>query len=294
MAVHPKLSGRTCYHKYELEPGLYTPGTFLEVEPKRCLDELGVSADLSGLRVLEIGAWDGAYTFELVRRGAQVTALDIQDPDVTVFNAVRNILNAPVTYVRASVYDLQVEPDGTFDIVVFPGVYYHLKNPALALHRIRDVLKDQGTLYIEGASCSDYLGKELARSVPNGDTAILTEIVDRLPISFFDVDKKIYRHWSNWWFPTTGCLEAVLRDSGFKNIDLTLKPNAFYNYSHRRLMGRAVADPEKSSPGKQQYEHDVYEGDYKADVINADDETGFRSLLSRARRKLDGFTSRRR
>ena len=94
MAVHPDLSGRRCYHKYELVPGL-TPGTFLEVEPKRCLDELGVPADLSGLRVLEIGAWDGAYTFELVRRGAQVTALDIQDPDVTVFNAVRNILSAP-------------------------------------------------------------------------------------------------------------------------------------------------------------------------------------------------------
>ena len=87
-----------------------------------------------------------------------------------------------------------------FDIIVFPGVYYHLKNPALALHRIREVLKDDGTLYIEGASCSDYLGAELARALPNADAASLTELVDRLPISFFDVRKKIYRHWSNWWF----------------------------------------------------------------------------------------------
>ena len=294
MAVHPELSGRSCYHKYELVSGLYTPGTFLEVEPKRCLDELGVQADLSGLRVLEIGAWDGAYTFELVRRGAQVTAMDIQDPDVTVFNAVRNILSAPVTYVRASVYDLQVEPNGKFDIVVFAGVYYHLKNPALALHRIREVLNDDGTLYIEGASCSDYLGGELARAFPNADAALLTELVDRLPISFFDVHKKIYKHWSNWWFPTTGCLEAMLRDSGFKDVDLSLKPNAFYDYSHRRLMGRAVADREKPSPGKQQYEHDVYQDDYKADVIKEGDGTGFRSLLGRARHKLDSLISRRR
>jgi 2-polyprenyl-3-methyl-5-hydroxy-6-metoxy-1,4-benzoquinol methylase len=54
---------------------------------------------------LDIGAWDGPFTFELERRGAQVTALDIQDPDVTVFNAVKEIKNSSATYVCGSVYD---------------------------------------------------------------------------------------------------------------------------------------------------------------------------------------------
>jgi hypothetical protein len=37
MSVHPRLAGRSCYHKYEVEPGLFTPGQFLEVSPKLCL-----------------------------------------------------------------------------------------------------------------------------------------------------------------------------------------------------------------------------------------------------------------
>ena len=147
MTIHPKLVSRTCYHKYEVEPGLFTPGNHFEVEPKRCLDELGVPTDLSGLRALDIGAWDGPYTFELERRGAQVTALDIQDPDITVFNAVKEIKNSCATYVRGSVYDALPETLGTYDLVLFAGVYYHLKNPVLALQRIRRLLAHTGTLF---------------------------------------------------------------------------------------------------------------------------------------------------
>jgi len=262
MLIHPLLSDRTCYHRYEIEPGLYTPGTFLEVEPRVCLDEIGVPRDLSGLRVLDIGAWDGAFTFELARRGAKVTALDIQDPDVTVFNAVRAILKALVNYVRCSVYDLQKQIHGTFDIVLFAGVYYHLKSPALALQRIREVLEDDGLLYIEGASCSPQLAEELARLLPGTGSECLTHIIDRLPISFFDLDKKIYRHWSNWWFPTTSCLRAMLHDSGFRDVELTLGTNAFTGHTHLRISGHARANPVKPRPGDQECEHEVYVRDY--------------------------------
>jgi tRNA (mo5U34)-methyltransferase len=287
MSTHPKLANRTCYHKYEIESGLFTPGTFLHIEPKRCLDELGIPAKLTGLRVLEIGSWDGAFTFELARRGAIVTGMDIQDPDVTVFNEVRAILNLSVSYVRNSVYDLKLDGQERFDIVVFPGVYYHLKNPALALQRIREVLKDDGTLYIEGASCSHYLSKELARSLPGTSPETLIALIDNLPISVFDADNKVYKHWSNWWFPTTRCLESMLYDSGFKNVELALKTNAFYNHSHPRLMGVALADPEKPNPGEQQHEHKVYQQDYNAGTPSGPgDGTGVRSLLRRAARKL--------
>src|SRR5215467_7592359 len=163
VTVHPKLAGRTCYHKYEIAAGLFTPGQFLQVDPKHCLDELGVPEDLSGLRALDIGAWDGPYTFELERRGAQVTALDIQDPDITVFNAVREIKNSSAKYVRCGVYDALPEALGTYHIVLFPGVYYHLKNPVLSFQRIRRLLKDGGALFIEGASTTDYLAEQLTK-----------------------------------------------------------------------------------------------------------------------------------
>jgi 2-polyprenyl-3-methyl-5-hydroxy-6-metoxy-1,4-benzoquinol methylase len=143
LTVHPKLTGRSCYHRYEVEPGLFTPGQYLDLEPARCLDELGVPQDLSGLRALDIGAWDGPLTFELERRGARVTALDIQDPDITVFNAVKEIKHSAATYVRGGVYEALPAVLGTFDLVVFAGVYYHLKNPVLALQRIRMLLADE-------------------------------------------------------------------------------------------------------------------------------------------------------
>jgi SAM-dependent methyltransferase len=255
MTVHPKLAGRTCYHKYEVEPGLFTPGQFLELDPKPCLDELGVPQGLSGLRALDIGAWDGPFTFELERRGAQVTALDIQDPDITVFNAVKEIKNSSAHYVRGSIYDALPETLGVYDVVLFAGVYYHLKNPVLALQRIRRLLTDGGVLFIEGASTTDYLAEQLnkALGLPKSNTRT-ADVLDRLPLSYFDIERKIYG-WDNWWFPTTRCLEVILLDSGFHNVACELKRNAFYNYSHRRLMGRAAANPEKSDPGEQKHEH---------------------------------------
>jgi len=264
MAIHPKLVGRTCYHKYEIEPGLFTPGQFLEVNPKRCLDELGVPTDLSGLRALDIGAWDGPYSFELERRGAQVTALDIQDPDITVFNAVKQIKNSTATYIRCGVYDALPETLGVYDLVVFAGVYYHLKNPVLSLQRIRRLLKDGGSLFIEGASVTDYLAEQLNKVLgrPKSSMNATAEILDQLPLSFFDTEQRIYGDWSNWWYPTTRCLEVMLLDSGFRNVHLELKKNAFYNYSHRRLMGHAEANPAKVDPSEQIHEHDMITKDF--------------------------------
>jgi tRNA (mo5U34)-methyltransferase len=259
MGIHPALVGRTCYHGYEVEPGLFTPGGFMRIDPKRCLDELGVPRDLSGLRALDIGAWDGPYSFELERRGAEVTALDIQDPDLTLFNAVKEIKKSSATYVRCSIYDALPEALGTYDLVLFVGVYYHLKNPALSLQRIRRLLKDEGALFIEGASGTDHLAEELSKMLGLRKSRIhsTAKVVDMLPLAYFDAEHKIYRHWSNRWFPTTRCLEALLLDSGFRNVDVKLKTNALNNYSGRRLMGRAEADPAKPDPGAQRHEHNL-------------------------------------
>jgi len=39
----------------------------------------GLPEDMSGMRVLEIGTWDGFWAFEMERRGAEVVALDLDD-----------------------------------------------------------------------------------------------------------------------------------------------------------------------------------------------------------------------
>jgi 2-polyprenyl-3-methyl-5-hydroxy-6-metoxy-1,4-benzoquinol methylase len=264
MAVHPKLAHRTCYHRYEVEPGLFTPGQFLDIEPQRCLDDLGVPADLSGLRALDIGAFDGPFTFDLERRGAQVTAIDVQDPDVTVFNAVKELKGSSATFVHGSIYDATPELLGTFDVVLFAGVYYHLKSPMLALQRIRRLLRDNGQLFIEGAAMTDWVARELAAllALPESGVEAIAELLDALPLSYFDTENKLYDNWTNWWYPTTRCLEVMIRDSGFRNVDLALRSNALYSDAHRRLVGRAVAEVGRSNPEQQQYEHKVYTEDF--------------------------------
>ena len=145
----------------------------------------GIPEDLRGLRALDIGAFDGAFTFKLERRGAQVTALDIQDPDITVFNAVKENRSSSASYVRGSIYDAIAETLGVYDVVLFAGVYYHLKNPVLALQRIRRLLMDGGALYIEGASTTDYLAARLNQELklPRSSISTTAAILDRLPLS---------------------------------------------------------------------------------------------------------------
>src|SRR5205085_12018141 len=173
---------------------------------------------------LDIGAWDGPYTFELERRGAQVTALDIQDPDITGFNAVKQIKYSSAMYIRGGIYDAHPETLGTYDLILFVGVYYHLKNPVLAFQRIRRLITDRGTLFIEGASVRDHLAGELnkALGLPKSSVRTTAEILDQLPLSYYDTEQKIYSHWSNWWFPTTRCLTVILQDSGFRGVNLKL------------------------------------------------------------------------
>ena len=62
------------YHRFEFAPGLVTPGLN---DSQTALALLQLPNDLSGLRVLDIGARDGFFSFECERRGAaDVVSID--------------------------------------------------------------------------------------------------------------------------------------------------------------------------------------------------------------------------
>jgi len=65
------------YHTIELPGGEVLPGLLSVERLRRRLTQFDIPADLRGKRVLDIGAWDGFYTFEMERRGAHVVALDL-------------------------------------------------------------------------------------------------------------------------------------------------------------------------------------------------------------------------
>ena len=115
---------RTHWHqRWELFRGVFLPG---RNDVMTILEAVKLPADLSGCRVLDVGAWHGAFSFECERRGAgEIVALSLEDPDVTGFNRLKALLGSKVVYELGSVYSIDVARLGKFDVVLFLGVLYH-------------------------------------------------------------------------------------------------------------------------------------------------------------------------
>lgn len=151
MAVTDRIDEIDWYHTLELGPGQVTEGWF-DLRPY--VPKYGLPEDMSGLRALEVGTWDGFWAFEMERRGADVVALDLDDerdldwpprrrpasysetPRGTGFRAAKEILGSKVERVNCSVYHATPEELGTFDVIFCGSVLIHLRDQLLALERI--------------------------------------------------------------------------------------------------------------------------------------------------------------
>src|SRR5262245_48364448 len=120
------------FHQIEVAPGIVTPG--IDPSPEK-LKRLTFPADLRGKRVLDIGAWDGFFSFECERRGAaEVVAIDAA-PSLS-FAVARELLGSQVKFYAMNIYDLTPVTLGQFDLVLCLGVLYHLRHPLFGLERV--------------------------------------------------------------------------------------------------------------------------------------------------------------
>src|SRR5439155_25004642 len=102
--------------------------------------ELAFRYPVAGKTVLDVGAWNGYFSVEAVRRGARrVVALDKlswENPLIDgrkAFELVRRYLAPELEAVTRDVMDLRTNPIGQFDVVLFLGVLYHLRHPLYVL-----------------------------------------------------------------------------------------------------------------------------------------------------------------
>lgn len=128
------------YHSIRLPDGRILEGANSLESLEERWASFGLPEDLRGLKALDIGPWDGYFTFELERRGAEVTAIDYADLDT--FRKVHALMGSRAKYHRLDVYDIHRDVLGEFDIVLFLGVLYHLKHPLLALERICAITRE--------------------------------------------------------------------------------------------------------------------------------------------------------
>jgi tRNA (mo5U34)-methyltransferase len=231
------------FHRYELVPGIMTPG-HSEMPAGSFLDAQGISRDLRGRRALDIGTWDGPVAFELERRGADVIALDIQDPDHTGFNVAREVLRSRVDYVRASVYDLPRVSPGPFDIVCFCGVFYHLKSPLLAFEAVSQVMAADGQLVFEGECLRTYAETVEGRPLTGG----LVKKIARSELPLMLACPGRYKGAPNWSIPNLACLRSWMQSAGLRIVrhgfydDVRARPEPI-----QRVRGVAVRTSQPSS-----------------------------------------------
>ncbi len=128
--LRTEIRSRTWFHTIDLGNGIRTPG---QKDTPSEVHHFQIPADLTGKTVLDIGAYDGFYSFEAERRGAaRVVAADSWAWNWPGSDARRNfelaheVLGSKVESVVVPVEELSPERvGGVFDVVFFLGVLYH-------------------------------------------------------------------------------------------------------------------------------------------------------------------------
>jgi tRNA (mo5U34)-methyltransferase len=192
-----RVHGRFRYHSIELPDGSILPGLQPVEHLRWRLDLFHLPEDLRGKRVLDVGAWDGWFSFECERRGAEVVAVDCIALDT--FIEAKALLGSKVEYLTLDVNELSSKLLGTFDIVLFFGVLYHLRHPLLGLEKAVELSTD--LVLIE----SFVIQAEL-RQIPQ-----VMEFYERTELGG-QVD--------NWCGPSPECLASMCRSAGFAQVEL--------------------------------------------------------------------------
>jgi tRNA (mo5U34)-methyltransferase len=205
-----RAAGLGWYHTLELAPGVVTEGMF-DLRP--WVDRYGLPERLDGMRVLDVGTWDGFWAFEMERRGAaEVIALDLDDereldwpprrrpmhfpdrPRGDGFRLAHEALGSKVERVVCNIYDADPAFLGTFDIVFCGMVIIHLRDQLLALERIARLCR----------------GTFISAEEPD-------RLLDRLPFAASryraDRDSAVV-----YWIPNRRAWRGMLRTAGFDAV----------------------------------------------------------------------------
>jgi tRNA (mo5U34)-methyltransferase len=136
------------FHSIDLGNGLITPGikslATIRAEQRIFFDPIA----LAGASVLDVGAWNGAYSFEAARRGAKVLATDnyVWTHDAwrgrEGFDIANKALGLRIEAKVIDVPDITITNVGLHDVVLFLGVLYHLPSPLTLLQSVAQVAKE--------------------------------------------------------------------------------------------------------------------------------------------------------
>jgi tRNA (mo5U34)-methyltransferase len=226
------------WHSIDVGDGLTSPGHKTPEMLQAELDALRLP-DLGGKSVLDIGAWDGFFSFACEDRGAsRVVALDhfvwsldlarqqeywresmergsalerYEDvpglwrpddlPGKAGFDTARELRQSAVVGLVGDFLELDLEELGQFDVVLYLGVLYHMADPLGALRRVAEVTSDLAVIETEAAVVPGYEDRPLLEFFPGAE---------------LNGDP------TNWFVPNMAALIGLCTAAGFRLAESTL------------------------------------------------------------------------
>lgn len=206
-AIVQQMESLTWYHTIDLGQGMVTPGLY---DHRPYLGAYGIPKDLTGRTALDIGAASGFFTFEMEKRGAQVTSTELPEWGMHDFGPqfrtggtseqeeqylhdpysfASQVLDSKAKRKLINIYDISPETMGSFDLVFCGSVLLHLTDPIKALRRIQSVTREAAI--IATAIHPLQTAETLALFVGSPDGLA-------------------------WWYPNQATLEQMVKSAGFK------------------------------------------------------------------------------
>jgi tRNA (mo5U34)-methyltransferase len=221
-----ELPAITWFHSFALPDGEKIAG----IKSIECLNaeaDVIFPADLPGLSVLDIGSWDGFFSFEAERRGAR----DVLATDHFCwsgegwgtregFDYIHARLNSSVRAQDVDVPNLDPAVLGRFDLVLLLGVLYHVKDPYRCLEAAATM-------------CSDHLVVETVTAMAH----------EPMPVMRLFRPMELADDPTNFWAPNVPAMEVMLTNMGFSRIEAVLSPvSAKPKRSIPNFVQRALGD----------------------------------------------------
>lgn len=149
--IHHDIDGLRWWHTIEFPNGQKSDGQQKYDNDNKAARFL-MPDDLTGKSVIDFGCWDGYWAIRAKKLGAtNVVATDRWNPPLRTAEIALGAYNIPYVYSGNLDEPLEVHQDPVFDVVLFYGILYHLKNPFMGLWNARRCCKSGGIIIIETA-----------------------------------------------------------------------------------------------------------------------------------------------
>ena len=206
-SIKNSINSVNWFHSFDFNDGLIING-IKSIDIQKAEAEIIFPTRLDGMSVLDIGAWDGYFSFEAEQRGAdRVLSTDHfcwSGPGWGTrdgFDLMHTHLGSKVEAKDIDVLDLSPGKLGQFDLVLFLGVMYHVKDPYACLEAA-------------AAMCADHLVIETVTALHHED----------LPSMRLYRPGELGNDPTNFWAPNLPALEVMLNSFGFKRLKAIPSP----------------------------------------------------------------------